>query len=45
MNKISYKAINPDETQTICSDNKHLKKVLKIEIKKSRIYSCIRDYL
>jgi len=43
--KISYKVINPDETQTICSDNKHLKKVLKIEIKKSRIYSCIRDYL
>ena len=43
--KISYKVVNPDETQTICSDNKNLKKVLKIEIKRNKIYSIIRDYL
>lgn len=43
--KISYKVTNVDETQTICSDIGLLKKLLKINIKKNKIYDYVKDYL
>ena len=43
--KITFKIINLNETETICSDITTLKKLLKIDIKKKRIYDCIKDYL
>ena len=43
--KLSFKVNNLNETKTICSDITMLKKLLKIDIKKKRIYDCIKDYL
>ena len=43
--KISYKITNIDETQTICSDIGSLRRLLKMDIKKNKIYDLVRDYL
>ena len=43
--KISFKDTNLDETKTICADVTVLKKMLKIDIRKKKIYDCIKDYL
>ena len=43
--KISYKKANPEETQTICSDNSLLKKLLKTNVKKTKAQHYIQDYL
>jgi len=43
--KISHRKNLKHETQTICSDNSLLKKLLKIEIKKNKISDYIKDYL
>ena len=42
---ISYKLINSDETQTICSDMKLLKKELKTKIMIYKLNDLVKDYL
>ena len=43
--QITYKIVNPDETQTICSNTTLLKSLLKIDIDKRETYDLIKDYL
>ena len=43
--RITYKIVNPDETQTICSNTTLLKSLLKIDIDKRETYDLIKDYL
>ena len=43
--KISYKIFNKNETQTICSNNKNLKNLLKTKIEKKGLNQLIKDYL
>ena len=42
--KITFKKTNIDETETICSNNRQLKNLLKINIKKNKIYHFLTDY-
>ena len=42
---VSYKLINPDETQTICANIGLLKSLFKINLEKKEINSLIKDYL
>ena len=42
---ISYKLVNPDETQTICANISLLKSLFKINFEKKGINSFIKDYL
>ena len=41
---ITYKITNPDETQTICSDNSLLKELFRQDVTKKKIYSLIKNY-
>ena len=43
--RISYKLMNPDETQTICANIGLLKSLFKINLEKKGINSLIKDYL
>ena len=43
--KISYKVVNSNETQTICSDISLMRNLLKLNIKKKTINELIKDYL
>ena len=43
--QITYKIINSDETQTICSNINQLKNLLKMNIEKKKINDLIKDYL
>ena len=42
---VSYKLMNPDETQTICANIGLLKSLFKINFEKKGINSLIKDYL
>ena len=41
---ITYKITNPDETQTICSDNSLLKELFRQDITKKKVYNLIKNY-
>ena len=43
--QITYKIVNSDETQTICSNINQLKNLLKMNIEKKKINDLIKDYL
>ena len=43
--RITYKIVNPDETQTICSNVNQIKNLLKMSIEKKEINDLIKDYL
>ena len=43
--RVSYKLMNPDETQTICANIGLLKSLFKINLEKKGINSLIKDYL
>ena len=43
--RITYKIVNPDETQTICSNVNQIKDLLKMSIEKKEINDLIKDYL
>ena len=43
--RISYKLMNPNETQTICAIIGLLKSLFKINLEKKEINSLIKDFL